>query len=392
MAFGAVFLPARAQEDFDTAFEQLDKAFEEAAGGEEQAWDKVDAALEAQWEEIMRKTEAEWEKLRAEVEQKWDEFYYSTNKEWVDYDANKDTRSRVNFKTGEIEVSTLVVVKEKPKAGEAITPAWLFSKIKPEERKHIMAQAEKRIVQQVEKIFSPANEVHQEVLKDLVKDEQGKVITTQNVATYAKEYVAPKIKLAKKLIWGKDGKKRLKFTAQIRMVPKHLQIRANRFKAQVKKYATKYSLDPALIFAVIHTESYFNPLAKSWVPAYGLMQLVPRYGAMEAYYYLYNEKKLLPADYLYNPENNIMLGATYLHLLQDKYFGQVKNAANRQSLCIAAYNSGPTRLNKKVVRKYDVNHMENGKLVEIIRKVVPKETKDYVLKVQKRIALYKGMI
>ncbi len=420
--------PAYAQGDFDAAFDELEEAFEETAKGEEEAWDKADAALEAQWEAQVRQTEAEWERLRAQVEQKWDEFYYSTNKEWVDYDAEKDTRSRVNFKDGVIEVTALVPMEEAVKPEVPLTlpspesgsppgeresaklapmpPGREGEKLQtegkpappkpvalePARKEQAVVQAKERIKKQVEKIFSAKNEVKAEVLADQVKDAEGQPVTPQNAAQYVEQEVIPQVTVEEKPVVGKDGQARIKVTARIKMVPRHLEIRASKFKPQVKKYADKYKLEPALVFAVIHTESYFNPVAKSWVPAYGLMQLVPRYGALEAYLYLYGEKKLLPADYLYNPDNNIMLGATYLHILADKYFNQIKDPANRRSLCIAAYNSGPTRLNKRVVGKYDVNGMDNKELVETIRRVVPDETKDYILKVQQRMSLYERIM
>lgn len=379
----------KAQDDFDAAFDDLEKVFEESAQAQEESWDTVDAALEAQWEERVKQTEAEWERLKAEVEQKWDEFSYSNNREWVDYDEGKDTRSKVNFEAGEIEVTTLVPVEEvveQAKAEEKLLVLEL------EQEKKAKVKAEEKIEKQIKKLFSKDNAVKTEVLAEQVEDTQGRGITSQNVTQYVKKHVTPNVIVDKKPVVGKDGKQRIKVTAKIKMVPKHLEIRASKFKEQVKKYADKYDVDPKLIFAVIHTESYFNPLAKSWVPAYGLMQLVPRYGALEAYQYLYKEKKLLPADYLYNADNNIMLGATYLYLLQDRYFGKVKNKANRQSLCIAAYNSGPTRLKKKVVGKVDADNMENAEFVEVIRKIVPKETKEYILRVQKRVPLYEGMM
>lgn len=407
--FIAGFLPIHAQEDFDSAFEEMEKSFEESVRGQEGSWDQMDAELESEWERQVKQADAEWEKLRAEVEQKWDEFYYSTNKEWVDYGRDKSTRSRVNFEAGEIEISTLVLLEEpkpaeeepvtkpeeiipKPEIGEPVVAEKLLSAIKPKEKKHIIAQAEKNIEQQTKKIFSSDNRIRQEILRDQVDYEGGKTVTPVNVDDYVKKYIAPTMKLEKRIIKSKDGKKRFQFTARIKMIPRHLKVRADKFSEYVRKYAGKYKLDPKLVFAVIHTESYFNPLAKSRIPAYGLMQLVPRFAALESYHYLNNEKKLLKADYLYNPENNVKLGATYLYLLHGKYFGKIKNPENRQSISIAAYNCGPTRMNKILVKKYDVNDMENAELVKLIRKLVPEETKDYIVKVQKRMTLYDGMI
>jgi membrane-bound lytic murein transglycosylase C len=175
------------------------------------------------------------------------------------------------------------------------------------------------------------------------------------------------------------------------MVPGHLKVRAERYKDQVNKYANKYELDPALVYAVIHTESYFNPAAKSYIPAYGLMQLVPRSGAMDAYYYIYNEKKLLPADYLYDPDNNVMLGATYLHILLNKYLASINDQDNRRTLSIAAYNWGTGRIQKNIVKKYEVDELSHEEVVGLINEVAPKETRDYVERVNKRMELYRGM-
>lgn len=398
IALLAAFVTARAQEDMDAAFDEMEKAFEESIEQEEKTWDRADTLLDGQWEAQVKQNEAEWEKLRAEVEQKWDEFYFSTNKEWVEYDEDKATRSRVNFQTGEIEISTLVPLEEKPAPKESPPPKVkptaekLLSGVKPEQEKQIITQAKDKIGRQVKKIFSSDNRVKKEVLSDQVLDGQEQAVTTRSLDGYVTQDVSPKIKLDKEVVKSKDGRSRLKFSVKIKMVPNHLAIRAKKFKVRIKKYAAKYNLDPALVFAVIHTESYFNPLAKSRIPAFGLMQLVPRFAALEAYHYLSGEKKLLPADYLYEPENNIKLGATYLFLLHDRYFKKISDPANRRSISIAAYNCGPTRMNRTLVKRYDVNNMTNHEVEELIQRVAPEETKQYVKRVQERIPLYRGIL
>lgn len=89
----------------------------------------------------------------------------------------------------------------------------------------------------------------------------------------------------------------------------------------IRRFATQFAVDPALVKAVIHAESGFNPHAVSRVGAQGLMQLMPgtaeRYGVEDAF----------------DARQNISGGVRYLRdlLLQ---FGQ-----NRR-LALAAYNAG----------------------------------------------------
>lgn len=85
--------------------------------------------------------------------------------------------------------------------------------------------------------------------------------------------------------------------------------------------AQKYDVDPALIAAVVETESRFHRNARSPVGAQGLMQLMPRTG------------RWLGATNLYDAEQNVDAGVKYLKYLQGRFDGDLKNT-------IAAYNAG----------------------------------------------------
>jgi hypothetical protein len=85
--------------------------------------------------------------------------------------------------------------------------------------------------------------------------------------------------------------------------------------------AQKYDVDPALVAAVMETESKFRKGARSPVGAQGLMQLMPRTGHW------------LGAKNLYDPEQNVDAGVRYLKYLQGRFDGDLKNT-------IAAYNAG----------------------------------------------------
>ena len=90
----------------------------------------------------------------------------------------------------------------------------------------------------------------------------------------------------------------------------------------IDEAAHKYKLNPAMIKAVMQTESAFNAVAVSPVGALGLMQLMPEVAAE------------LGADDPMDPRQNIMAGARYLRQLLDQHRGNVK-------LALASYNAGP---------------------------------------------------
>lgn len=113
----------------------------------------------------------------------------------------------------------------------------------------------------------------------------------------------------------------------------------------------KYKIDPALVKAIIHTESNFNPYAVSAAGAEGLMQLMPETADM-----------VEVADTL-DPHSNIEGGIRYFKYLLDKYKGNTR-------LSLAAYNAGEGN-----VAKY---------------KGIPpfKETQDYVRRVLSLYSTY----
>jgi soluble lytic murein transglycosylase-like protein len=104
--------------------------------------------------------------------------------------------------------------------------------------------------------------------------------------------------------------------------PKTLQpVPSDRLENIVREAAERHQVDPALVKAVISTESGWNPHAVSRKGAMGLMQLIPgtaqRYGVGNPY----------------DPAQNIEGGTTYLKALLDRYNGDVDKT-------LAAYNAG----------------------------------------------------
>lgn len=99
-----------------------------------------------------------------------------------------------------------------------------------------------------------------------------------------------------------------------------------------------FRVDRALIYAVIRQESKFNPKAKSWAGARGLMQLMPRTASFVARDSAFRWTK---KNKLYKPEINLKLGQKYIEIL-------LKDAKIKGDLFLmaAAWNGGPGNLNK----------------------------------------------
>ena len=99
------------------------------------------------------------------------------------------------------------------------------------------------------------------------------------------------------------------------------------FNSEIATAAATYGVDPALVRAIIHAESAFNPSATSRAGAQGLMQLMPGTAAMYGI-----------AD-SYDAVSNIQGGTQHLAMLLKKYNGDVKLAS-------AAYNAGEGNVQK----------------------------------------------
>jgi membrane-bound lytic murein transglycosylase C len=176
------------------------------------------------------------------------------------------------------------------------------------------------------------------------------------------------------MVIGADGFERQVVTVRFKLVSNHLEIRAKKFHPLVSSYAEKYQLDPAVIMAIIHTESRFNPRARSRTPAYGLMQLVPHSGASDAYHRIYGKKKKLTAQYLYNPENNIELGVAYFNILKNRYMKSIQDPTSRTYCAVAAYNAGAANVGGAFIKRKSINLA-----IPVINRMEPQDVYDHLI-------------
>ena len=168
---------------------------------------------------------------------------------------------------------------------------------------------------------------------------------------------------------------------------------------QAKSNATRFNLKANLLLAIMHSESSFNPLARSHIPAFGLMQIVPHSAGIDSYKFLYKKRRLLSASYLYNTKNNIEIGSAYFHILYYKYLSSIKDPQSRLYCAIAGYNTGAGNVawafthNKNVKKAAQIiNKMSAQKVYRHLQKNLKyDEPKHYLKRVNERSIRYKEL-
>ncbi|AQQ66587.1 hypothetical protein Mag101_02185 [Microbulbifer agarilyticus] len=95
----------------------------------------------------------------------------------------------------------------------------------------------------------------------------------------------------------------------------------------VRKHAVPADLDWRMVVSQMYQESRFNPKARSFAGARGLMQVMPRTG------------KQLGISDLYHPENSIRAGVSYLGWLEERFPSSLP-FDQKIYFSLAAYNAG----------------------------------------------------
>lgn len=425
---------------FDRARKELDQARKEFA-------DSADAALAA-YLEYEAKLFEEYQQFRDEMKRTWGDSVVveSTRKQWVEYSEDGQSRTSVDWESGEVFVEVLV----DPNASDEVVKSQLqvavsellsnkggtdkplldgqidfspygvsslaafgapkpFSKRNPAkpapsrgERLNLARQGSSpRVGQSGKTMIEVAAEQKREeerrraeeaaaaaALAEQMAREQEALARLPEAIVDSKQPVVQAVNTV-------DGIKNVvKITMEL--VEDHIPKRAEKFKDIISKHSVTYSVDEPLIYAIMEQESAFNPQAQSWVPAYGLMQLVPKSGGRDAYRYVHNTDVIPSAEFLFNPENNVQLGTGYLKLLMSTTFKKVEDSSCRVLCVIAAYNTGAGNVSRAINGTTNIskaiptiNSMSYDQLFEHLKRSLPHaETKDYIQKVTSKMQKY----
>jgi membrane-bound lytic murein transglycosylase C len=314
---------------------------------------------------FLDETDRRYQEFVQEIERRWGEFVPSTRPMWSTYSTDVQARGEVHFDEGSVVVEVLVDIDTRP----------------------TKAELSRQLADQTRAMMSDDNPAGRNVLENQLDTGDGTPASVDDV----KDLVESKVssgKLRQRRVMTPNGESRTVFSLTLPMVPDHLARASEPFIELVHEQARRFGLAPDLVLAVIHTESWFNPLARSPAPAFGLMQLVPRSGALDAYQFLYGKSRIVDAKYLYRPENNVELGCAYLHLLLNRYFGELNPLESRTLAAIAGYNCGPGNT-RRALRTLDpqrrVPSRANPERVErALLPRTPEETRSYLRLVMER--------
>jgi membrane-bound lytic murein transglycosylase C len=360
---------------------------------QDNAFNEFESNTDKQFEEYEKANSEAFEKFKEEVEQLWgvDDFKESSKKNWVEYGSDKKSRTDVDFEKGEATIELLMTPEEAENT--QLVDQKIISTIEN------LATTKGQTKDYVSEVERPEPLSITPILQNQLETNNGEKVTTLNTRSYAKEILA-KQPVIKETITGKDNQKRIKVVISLPLAPDNIKIRAEKYLDLINRYSRKYRLQPELIFAIMHTESFFNPKARSHVPAFGLMQLVPRYAGRDAYKFIYKIDKMVSANYLYQPENNIELGTAYLNILTNRYFTKVRDPESRMYCAIAAYNTGAGNVSRAFIGTTKlpnaipvINSKTPEQIFNHLEKYLPyDETRKYIIRVTERMKKYESWI
>ncbi|MCF2860383.1 murein transglycosylase domain-containing protein [Pseudoalteromonas sp. SMS1] len=389
-------------------------------------FEQFKAAHLGEYEQFVEQHLAEYDAFRDELIKHWGEAKVASRNEYVSYSEDNLSRLEIDFENNELTLSIRHDGEGAPSESDikreferfrqsenAVLQSFLNGetakisdaphaayKIDRSLKVNAIIDAKAKIKQQTieqkqlldkkadEKLAltqSDASDVVEKLNADKAKLEQLEVKRIQNLAQSVRQ------------IAGQNDEKVTKVTIKLPQ-GSLAKKRASHYTEHISKQSERFDIDSSLVLAVMHTESHFNPLAKSHIPAYGLMQVVPTSAGVDVNRFLFKIDAPMSAPYLFVVNNNIEAGTAYLHLLNDRYLRHIKDPVSRKYCMIAAYNTGAGN----VARVFNsdgsrniysaskvINSMSPERVLEALQSGLPyDETKHYLKKVLKTEKLY----
>ncbi|MGL5314521.1 murein transglycosylase domain-containing protein [Cetobacterium sp.] len=333
------------------------------------------------------KTEIErrFENYKNNIEEEWVEIEIPDRYRWVEYSDDFKERSIVDYENEKLTIEVTVSKDTSETAAQELIMRNMQSMMKqyvseaskknPYIEQNKTLKSNESVVGDIYKVENKKPEDIKKEVKKMVQKEKPKVLAAKKTNEKVVQVSIP---------FPKDG----------------VLSKAAKFSNHVSKRGKEYGVEESLIYAIIHSESAFNPMARSHIPAYGLMQIVPVSAGKDISKRLYGEVRIFTPEYLYNGEKNIEAGVNYLNLLYYSYLKGVKDPISRKYCTIAAYNTGSGNVAKAFTGNTNlskalpiINSMSSKEVYNKLLKDLPyAETKGYLKKVTERDKYYSEKI
>ncbi len=361
------------------------------------------------YQSTSQKIEKKYNQYKKQVKKAFADYVNKTAKVWgkdtvvpsaavnVTYHNNLSERSVMDFTKGKVKVE-LAINKANMRQ-----PQVLRNRLSEAVRKTILMGADTRsIIAMAEQPDAPASALSP-VLKGLVADKEGRPLQKKTITDFL---FSATESYQLRQITGADGTTLIAISTEFSLIERHLIVRSKMYEAAVSRNARQHLIPSPLIYAIMEIESSFNPTARSPIPAFGLMQLVPAQGARDAYRFLHAKDAVVKDTYLYQPDNNIDLGVAYLHILYFRYLKYIKNPDAKKWAAVAAYNTGVNNVLGSFVGKFNrtthgsrwswrkkamnkINSLSAEEVYQHMLLFLPyQETRDYIKKVRASMPKY----
>jgi len=365
------------------------------------------------FKEYQNELNKEFKNYKKELNKYWDNPELSSQKVFIEYSKDKKIKKKVDYQKNYIKIE--VISNNKKEAKKKIAKA-LYSLITENtkiafEKNPVLSKVNKKLLSnpKIYPFIKNSNTSNEPIVSDLI-------FNAPPTHKKAIKYSITQVKKEKIDIKPSKLPNNQIYSITIKLPPNSYLKKARYYKPDVYKRSNQFRLTPSLIYAIIHTESSFNPMARSYVPAFGLMQIVPQTGGADAYKMLTGKTKILSPSYLYNYHNNILIGSAYLNKIYYHYMKNIKNPISRLYCTIAAYNTGVGNvacafnshkkdLNGKTIcsrKEGDYNIVKASKIINklspsqvythLIKNLRYDEAKNYLKKVSNRIIIYQQVI
>jgi len=372
------------------------------------------------------------------VAKKWGSAEVSEKDKSVDYSSDSTLKSVIDYEKNEViievlvdeslteEEATKVLVEKVVKASHETSSNLANVVIKKEQinvqnisvsevkyskeeeikSKEIISMQTQKYFQDVEKkadkLILDNGNISLEAVEEVVEEKKKQIKKEESIriASVEKEYKALRSESVKK----ETSEPKLKVIKYKAKLPKYgLAKRAKLYIPYAEKESERFDLPVALVMAIMHSESSFDHKAKSPIPAFGLMQIVPRSAGHDVNKFIRKIDKPMNSEELYIPDVNVETGAAYLNILDTRYLKAIKDPQSRLYCTIAAYNTGAGNVAKVFNKKGAGSTRSVSKAAKVINTLSPEEvyeqllkklpydeTKHYLKKVSQRMSLYQA--